>query len=588
MKKLFALLLALTMVFSLATTAFAAEDHTITIKGSDEDHTYTAYQIFDGTLSDGKLTEIKWGSAITDNGVALIAALKADNTLKSIFVDPTPAEGEEANPIDTAEEVADILAANNTAANAEAFASVVASVIGESTASAGTSVYDEETTWHTIDVSVTGDGYYIVMDTGTIGEGHAATKYILQVLGSAELTVKTEEPTLDKEVQDDETPDTTDEWGETADYSIGDTVPFKLTATINNDNQVDKYDTYPLYFTDTMSAGLTLNADSITVKVGNSVIDSSCYTVYTGDNAVLSTVAAANGHTQITDDTKYTFIVWIKDTRTLTSNGASVALTVPTKVVVEFNATLNEKAEIGNVPNNKNTGDLWFDNNPNNDSWGSTKEDTVWVFTYDLDSNKTDSEGSALEDAVFEIRTNKTDPNTAIKLVKVSEETEKKTITSEEGTEEEVTVVTKVTYRPYDEELDVDVDADDIVTSITSPAGGLFTFEGLDAGTYYLVETDAPEGYNLLKDAITVVISAEHDENEAGTSAETKVTLTKDGSTITAEEGKNPVVQIVNKSGTELPTTGGMGTTLFYIVGGLMVAGAAILLVTKKRMGAEA
>ena len=113
-------------------------------------------------------------------------------------------------------------------------------------------------------------------------------------------------------------------------------------------------------------------------------------------------------------------------------------------------------------------------------------------------------------------------------------------------------------------------------TKLVTPANGKFSIAGLDAGTYYLKETKAPAGYNLLKDPIKVVITASIDETtHAGTA------------TITYNETYTGEVKVENNTGTELPSTGGMGTTIFYVLGGVLMAGAFVLLVVRKRMRTE-
>ena len=114
----------------------------------------------------------------------------------------------------------------------------------------------------------------------------------------------------------------------------------------------------------------------------------------------------------------------------------------------------------------------------------------------------------------------------------------------------------------------------DSATAFTSPADGLFTIHGLDADTYYLVETEAPDGYNKLANPVTIVI------DEVGRL--NPVDKDEDGE---IEDGEYETqIKVENKSGAELPSTGGMGTTIFYVVGGVLMAGAAILLITKKKM----
>ena len=112
---------------------------------------------------------------------------------------------------------------------------------------------------------------------------------------------------------------------------------------------------------------------------------------------------------------------------------------------------------------------------------------------------------------------------------------------------------------------------------VKTPANGNITFEGLDAGTYYLEETKAPVGYNKLTAPITVVI----DRGTLPTVASQTISYTVKYGDTTADDH---VVRVENKAGTVLPSTGGMGTTLFYVIGGGLMVAAIVLLVTKKRM----
>ena len=116
----------------------------------------------------------------------------------------------------------------------------------------------------------------------------------------------------------------------------------------------------------------------------------------------------------------------------------------------------------------------------------------------------------------------------------------------------------------------------------------IFTFSGLDDGYYRLTETKAPEGYNKLESPIEFTISATHDENSSdpkltdltGNVTSGEATFT---SSLTGETDGSLTTNVVNKSGTQLPSTGGIGTTIFYVVGGILMAGAAVLLITKRR-----
>lgn len=114
-------------------------------------------------------------------------------------------------------------------------------------------------------------------------------------------------------------------------------------------------------------------------------------------------------------------------------------------------------------------------------------------------------------------------------------------------------------------------------TKLVTPADGKFSITGLDAGTYYLKETTAPAGYNLLKDPVEIVITADID-----------ATTNVGTATVSYGENSTGTVKVENKTGTELPSTGGIGTTIFYVLGSVLVVAAGVLLVTKKRMDGKA
>ena len=220
------------------------------------------------------------------------------------------------------------------------------------------------------------------------------------------------------------------------------------------------------------------------------------------------------------------------------------------KITVEYTATLNTNAVIGSA-GNPNTVNLEYSNNPNQGGegeTGTTPDDTVIVFTYKTVINKVDGEGNPLTGAEFTLE----------KFVK-----------GDDGVDEYNTV--KGTWTPID--------------VVKNAEGTEFTFKGLDDGIYRLTESVTPAGYNTIESIVFTVI-AEHDilaDNPALTS------LT--GEAVTGLITFTPVLaegalttDVVNNAGSILPSTGGIGTTLFYVFGALLVIGAGVLLVVKKRM----
>ena len=507
-KKLASLLLALVMVLSLAVTAFADEPtaYSITINNSTEGHTYEAYQMFTGDLSGTTLSNIVWGSGVSEAGQTALgdAAAKAE-TLK-------------------------------TEADAKAFAKAVAPYLTTAAGSANT-VTDGKYV-----ISGLAAGYYLVKDQdGSLtGDNDSYTEYIIQVVGNVTATPKSDVPEVQKKVKDinDSTDTTKTDWQDSADYDIGDSIPFQLKATLADN--VSSYTTYKVVFHDTLSKGLTYNNDA---KVYIDGTETNGFTVTATVNA--------DGTTTLT--------VSCDDVKALGAGNSSV-------ITVEYTAKLNENAVLGSA-GNPNEVYLEYSNNPNkseegNNETGETPKDVVIVFTYKTIINKVDSENKPLTGAAFKLE----------KLIK-----------GKDGAADTWTTVKEFTV-------------DETTTS--------FTFSGLDDGQYKLTETKTPAGYNTI-DPIYFVIEATHDAT-ADTPALTvlkayltdengnKKTEVKDGETVNIDLGTvdltagSITTTVVNKSGSELPSTGGIGTTIFYVLGGVLVLAAVVLLVTKKRMsGAE-
>ena len=217
-------------------------------------------------------------------------------------------------------------------------------------------------------------------------------------------------------------------------------------------------------------------------------------------------------------------------------------ITAATKLYVKYSATLNENAKVG-LEGNLNASKLSYGeiNKETGKPGSTTPPSETKTYTWDVDVFKYTMNGEtekALAGATFTLRKN-ADGSNPIALV-----SEGNNVYRVAKTNETVTV-----------------------TEITTDATGKFTIKGLDADTYYLTETAAPAGYNKLAAPVTIVIGENGVVN----------------GTTEAPQGVDEV-KVLNQSGTELPSTGGIGTTIFYIVGGVLVVGAVVLLVTKKRM----
>ena len=498
MRKLAAALLATAMVFSMTPATFA-EGTTYGITAPDNAvHTYEIYQIFTGDLdANGTLSNIKWGQ----NGTGTVGEKVEESVLEAI----KGATGTDAEKLAIISQYANL---SSTA---------VGTVTNGSTYNAA-------------------PGYYLIKDkNGSLSDkDEAYTTYIVRVSEAMTITPKTAKPTVDKQVWDEAGDAETvgENWGESADHAINESFQFKLKATLSADTDYAAYPKYKVVFNDTMSEGVTFESiESVTVD--GVTVDATGY-------ACTAVAGQEGGSWKLT----------IEDIKSI----SGVNIVDGAVIEVIYKAHLNEKAKVNNTSGdttNQNKVDLQYSNNPNaseNGELGKTPEDSVWVFTYEVDNTKVDgsAEGKpALAGAGF-------------RLYNSTGETEIALIYDD----------SILAYRP--------IKAGETGVEMKSADGtGVFNIKGLDAGTYVLKETSTPSGYNTC-DPVTVIISATHAENTEGTGATTTLTNT---STM-----KNT---IENKKGSTLPSTGGMGTTIFYVVGTILVLAAVVLLITKKRMHAD-
>ena len=612
-RKILAMLLCIAMVLGMAITASA---YSIEIGAGDKapvkGHTYSVYQIYTGDLYNGILSNIKYGSSYTGKDGA-VPQTELDNLT------------------------------DEAAAAAFAKQLVQENKLGDPVATLEAPYFKADK----LDA-----GYYLIVDNGGAAgaENDAMSAYIVKIVGDINITPKSEVPTLDKiisddnnQIEEDGVDIDIDENGKHNNVSIGSLVQYTLTAKIPSN--ANKYDYFYFIINDTLSDGLTLiNSEEypVVVKAGETVLSSEGenpdYALYTGDAA----------------DGEYDLQVALLDAKS--HPGETITVT--------YWAMLNENAVIGEKDGNPNTADLDYSNDPNFNYEGTQKPDepgkpqpgqpddevripigdtpdaVTRTYTTGLKLIKIDENGSILTGAEFKIEGDnlveiltvetvayKADENgTYYKLtdgtyttdaphgdyyekktdnrdggyVKVGEN-EYREATAEELADENVELYTKVLsnesyyetpvvkysidYVTYTNKTEV---ANQTYTATVNNKGELI-LTGLGEGTYTITETKAPDGYNLLTGSIEVKIEWEEpsEGNNCNWTATAKYQDKQDKETeLNMTEGGIFELEIENKSGSTLPETGGIGTTLFYVFGGIMVLGAAVLLVTKKRMTA--
>lgn len=551
--------LAFTMAFAMGLTASAADTtYTITINkpAGDIDRTYEAYQIFKGNQSGNTLSDIEWGTGI--DGAAFLTELQTNTSFTS-FKSCTDAKT-------VAEKLATFKAGPNEGADSDevvAFATLAGKFLTKikATSSAGK-------------ITDLAAGYYLLKDVtpGTPGTDAALSRNILKVVNNVEVNPKADHPTVDKKIGTDITK------GVAAnEATIGDKVPFVIASKVP---KMQGYTKYFFVLNDSMTAGLTYNND-VAIKIDDTTLGTDDYdvTYATDKNTGVSTIK-----------------IVIKNFIQYKSKAGA-------DIVVTYSATLNENANL-TKDGNKNTVKLTYSNNPNvdykgenepdtTDPVGETPEHVTVTYSTQLQLTKVDGKdnnvklegvefqitGTSIKTAVSESHYFKQDtagtyyqlkdgtftdtaPNAETKSKYVSDSVKYKKV--EDATEK--TNMQKVTARG------------------TTGTDGVITFGGLGAGTYFITELKTKDGYNLLTAPITVEIKA----TPGTTSCTWTATVNGNEETDVFDTKDNMVkLTVENNKGSDLPITGGIGTTIFYVIGGLLVCGAVVMAITKKKLSVE-
>ena len=558
--KLLGIVLIIALVMSISVSAFAA---TVEVKDSDNyvaDRTFKAYQVFKADWQGEKLTNVTAGEGIDWSATDLWTAVKAlggdfaevnsaDKLLKAL-------DGKDAT---VGEKIAKILKDYTVAAK------------GITVANNGT-----------LD-----DGYYIIIDETTLGENDVANAALLQVAGDkVTINVKTDKPSVEKKIDGDKDADTaTSGLVDANNGQVNDLVPYVITSTVPNTTY---YDHYYMEFKDTVSAGLDISASNAT---GDDAF--SDYKVYV-DADEMDTA----DYELTVDATNRTISVKFTDVKGL--DGKVLKLT--------YNAKINKAAVVGTTghPNEvylkyTNSPDHSGDGEYDDDNYTSeTPKDVVITYLTGIQILKVDAKDqSPLEGAEFQIVGTRT-VSTLVSGVKFEEKADGTYYKLATGAYTTTAPTTETAAR-YDSTasgkkfakvtLDKEVLTETTAVNVSAISGadGIVTFSELGAGEYTITEIVAPTGYNALTDPVTVNISFTAPTKVSdGTEKCTweKTGQTSQGVTFDTTSGLFKIT-IENNSGTQLPSTGGIGTTIFYVVGSIMVVAAGVLLITKKRMGRE-
>lgn len=541
-KKLLAALLAVAMVCAMAIPAFAYESWE-TKEDLNKNHDYIAFQIFKGVISskdNPTLSGVTWGSHIT-NPDDFLKKLKDAPIIGAQFrsIDAT-----DATDATTVQKVLAVISKwHDSDDDSIAFARFVCHYLYSNGAAPDSDIVGGNSS-----ITIPEAGYYLIVDTINFSNGdyyHAYNSFLLvnvpqavQTSYNVPINHKVVKPTVEKKVYDNfdnQDGTSTGDFGSSADHAINEKFQFQLIAKLpagrDEGRAYDYYDKYTVCFNDTLSEGITYDGlDSVVIESNGTPYD------ITNDSSKYD-IDISNLKSQ------NSFVVKIHDVKNCVANlndGATITVT--------YTAHLNDKAYVniaGGSTSNINKVYLTYSNNPKDESSiGKTPESTpVYVYTYQLNNTKyhdDDNPNNVLAGAGFRLY-------------------------SDEACHDEDEIKLKMND---DDTYSRDFSTEGKGVEMISGQDGQFNVKGLDAGTYYLKETKTPDGYSACK-VIPVTIKADHSRND-------QVNL----------EGSNLTNDIVNikAGGITLPSTGGIGTTIFYVVGGGLMVAAIVLLVTKKRM----
>lgn len=596
LKKWISALLCMALALCLALPAWAEdpeETYTLTITSETPGHTYQAYQVFSGTLAvdpadqnTDTLVNLEWGSGVqVEKKEDLLAAIKAITTEN----DEQPFKA--CNDVDAIAAV--LTLENDNSELLDAFADVVADYddakkqykyLNDANKKTGkTSEEPEADKTYIAEIKNLPAGYYLVKEepfNDGESEGKAYTKYMLNLVKDVKVQAKADVPTLDKQVQDKG--DSSAKPEDATNVSVGDTVTYTLTSKVP---AMDGYDKYYFVVNDTLSKGLTLDTDSIAINIVDSDEPHTVRQPLEKDTHF--TVTTSNGP----EDGKTSLKIVFKDFIQWKERAGQ-------DIVITYDATLDEDAVIGNT-GNPNDAKLTYSNDPNyeykgdtgpnpdepdpDEPVGETPISKTNVYTTQIQLNKVDENGRPLTGAEFTIE--------GVGVVTTGVTTTNNFEPAADGTyyklkngaytttppDTDTSALYESTSQKYKKSKPTTSWIKGTAAKVTGTVGadGVVTFKGLGAGTYTITETETPTNYNTI-DPITLTISCEVPDEIGEESCTWSATYkVGDGSEkeVNADGNGTISINVENRSGTQLPSTGGIGTTIFLWGGaGLMLA----------------